>query len=79
MGPWAALFLESQLLRANRGQGEHTEQGVASPTFLPRLPSFAVGRKETGKSLGRRWGSVGVGELRDDLQRKEDRRHRLLG
>lgn len=39
-----------KLLRINRGLGERTEQGLASPTFLPRLPSFTVGKKETGRS-----------------------------
>lgn len=47
---------KQRMRRAHRG-------GVASPTVLPRLPSSGVGGKKTGRSLGRRWARVGVGEL----------------
>lgn len=54
----------SGLLGVTKGWIEPLRGGAASPTHLPRLLSFGVGSKETGRSLGRWWWvEVGVGEL----------------
>lgn len=74
MGPWAAVSGASapqskqRMRRANRGGGSLPN----SPSYAPLFWGF--GRKKTGRSLGRWWARVEVGELETTRggRRKED-------